>query len=193
MKCLRIGEIYHYLDADLSNSEKSRIEKHLETCSVCRTAVEDRRRLQEAASDLPDLTPPAHFVNQIMAAIFPLRVPFHRVLLAAAGGLTAVFVTLLCVFIWSGENLLSFIMNINQSTLDITREFIVTSAKLFKILTIFIRLIFQFSGFLLEKATEMANLAGTELQIGLVAVFLIITAAIIYRMRRRQLVGDRYE
>jgi hypothetical protein len=193
MRCLSVGEIHSYIDADMPSDELARIRSHLESCPRCRAAEADLRCLNSAATSLPPLTSPPNFVQQIMAAVFPLRVPFHRVLLAAAGGFSAIFLFLLGMFIVSGDNLLNFLMNINQSALNATQEIIVVTAKVIKLLSIFIKVLVQFSGFLLEKLTGMANLVRMEIQIALIATMISIMAALVIRKRRKHLIGNRYE
>lgn len=61
--CSRNADLSAYVDGELSNGERRRIEAHLASCGVCQGSLQDLRELKQAFQSLPlvavgfDLTP----------------------------------------------------------------------------------------------------------------------------------------
>ncbi|GEM_PF-2529031 len=75
MTCLSLASIYDYLEKELAPEKVQTIEAHLQSCSRCRQAVEDRRRLLEACHSLPDLSLPPNWAQSVMAKLSRLTPP----------------------------------------------------------------------------------------------------------------------
>jgi len=58
MSCLRLDQIYLYLEGQLPASEIKELEKHLASCLKCQEAVEERKVLLQASQTLPLLETP---------------------------------------------------------------------------------------------------------------------------------------
>jgi hypothetical protein len=56
--CWNAETLDDFVDGELPEDERRRVERHLETCETCRREVADRRRLARAVSELPrELSP----------------------------------------------------------------------------------------------------------------------------------------
>jgi len=82
MKCLDVGQIYLYLEHELSAAEAAAVENHCAGCSRCQRAMEERRALVAAAESLPQLEPPPNFSQKVMARIFAETVSMRSSFLA---------------------------------------------------------------------------------------------------------------
>ena len=90
MECLTIAQIYLFIENELASDEAHAIQKHLSQCEECRNAVEERRILNQAADTLPEFELPPNFTQQVMAQIFPNRIPLRVWIKVTAGGLSAI-------------------------------------------------------------------------------------------------------
>lgn len=61
MNCLRINQIYLYLEGELSPAENKSIEEHLSSCLICKKAVKERKLLLQASRSLPLWNTPPDF------------------------------------------------------------------------------------------------------------------------------------
>jgi predicted anti-sigma-YlaC factor YlaD len=98
MSCLKIKDIYAYLENELPPESQPKVEEHLKSCPVCRRLLEDRRAYLESISNLPDLELPPDFTDKVIAKLPELRSP-SRVWLALAGGIYVVFSLLVVILI----------------------------------------------------------------------------------------------
>lgn len=90
MNCPDITEIYAYLEQELSEEDRKRIEEHLENCPACRKLLADRRLYLQSLTGLPPLEPPPDFTDRVMAGLPPLKSP-ARFWLALTGGMYLLF------------------------------------------------------------------------------------------------------
>jgi predicted anti-sigma-YlaC factor YlaD len=96
MSCLKLSEIYDYLEKQLPEEESQLIEKHLKSCPRCRQVLRERQVLLTEINRLPRLEPPEEFTPQLMARL-PELSPKKTWLVFLAGGLYFLF-SLLVVF-----------------------------------------------------------------------------------------------
>lgn len=90
MNCPDLTEIYAYLEQEMSEEDRGRMEEHLENCPACQKLLADRRLYMQALADLPPLEPPPDFTDRVMAGLPPLKSP-ARLWLALTGGLYLLF------------------------------------------------------------------------------------------------------
>ncbi len=69
MSCYDAERINRYLEGELDIAAREEFERHLGLCPACRRAVDEWRRMTEAASSLPPLELPAGFSQRVMARI----------------------------------------------------------------------------------------------------------------------------
>lgn len=101
MNCLRINQIYLFLEKELSPSENKKIEEHLASCPKCKKAMEEREFLHQAAESLPLWQTPPDFTHQIMAAIFPEKISLRSWFTALAAGFSSTVLILSAYFLIS--------------------------------------------------------------------------------------------
>jgi anti-sigma factor RsiW len=135
MNCVRLDEIYRFLDGDLSPAEQNAVEGHLAVCARCREALEDRRILAEAADGLPSFLVPADFSRQVMEKIAARKVSLPAWLIILASG-TSVLAALAAVAFLSGRDALSLLSGINHSLWNGIKSAIVFSAKLVRLVSL---------------------------------------------------------
>lgn len=190
MTCLGIDRIYAYLDGELSTREQAELEAHIARCPACREAVEDRRRLQTAAREIPPLRVPPDFTAQVMLRLRLELVPLRDILIAASLGLAAMLVTMLSVFLWSGQSLFDFLVGLNHSALQSLQAFFVTCAKLFKTLILILRVLSRSFGSLLEALARSVSTLRPEVQAGIIMAVMIFCAGLFILIRKKSVIGD---
>ncbi len=191
MSCLSADDIYLYLEGGLPGPDASRIRTHLEQCAACRDALQERSALSEAADRIPRWTVPQDFARRVMERLFPQRLSLGRALLTASIGTTLIVTSLFLVFLFSGLNLLNFLISLNQSILNGLSDVAVFGARFIKMLTLVVRVFSQFTGFVWENLTRISGLPSTELQAVLVGMAVLFTASLYFGLRRLLPIGER--
>lgn len=70
MSCPRTRKrLNPYLEGDLSDAERARIRAHLEACSGCAAELDALRRTLKLLGELPDVEPPPHLAQRIIARL----------------------------------------------------------------------------------------------------------------------------
>lgn len=90
MNCPDLTEIYAYLEQELSQGDRERMEEHLENCPACRRLLADRRLYLQALTGLPLQEPPPDFTGRVMSGLPPLKSP-ARLWLVLTGALYLLF------------------------------------------------------------------------------------------------------
>lgn len=191
MNCLSADDIYLYIEGELSEIDVTRISQHLERCSACREALEDRQRLVQAAQSLSPWAVPQDFARLVLDRIFPARLSLGRAFLTAAAGTVVIVTSLLVVFLFSGLNLLNFLMSLNQSILNGIRDFAVLGAKTIKLLFLLVKVLAQFTNFIWESLARLSGLPSTELQAILVVTAALFTVTLYFGIKRLIPVGEK--
>lgn len=190
MKCLDVGQIYLYLEHELSADEAAVVEHHCADCSRCQAALAERRALVAAAESLPQLEPPPNFSQKVMARIFTETVSLRNSLLALSAGLSAVVAVLFIVFLQSGQNLVNFLIGINRSTVNFAKDVIVVGAKAIKLLTILGKAFTQILEFIFKGLSRFTNILSLEMQIIMVSFTLVFSLIFYIRLRKKFLIGE---
>jgi predicted anti-sigma-YlaC factor YlaD len=191
MNCLHINQIYLYLEGELSLSETRSIKNHLSSCEKCRMAVEERRLLLEASQDLPSWEIPQDFTRRILEQIFPKKITFREWAITGAIGLSSAALAFLAVYLISGQNLASLFINLNQTAINLFRNMIVFLVKAAKLISIGFQVIQKIGSLIIKGLTDLTSVLGPELQIGLIVLFLVITALLFYGAKRKFLFGEK--
>lgn len=176
MDCLKIKDIYAYLENEMPAELRTKVEDHLKSCPDCQRLLEDRKAYLEDLSSLPDLEVPEDFTEKLMNNLPDLKSP-APIWLALAGGLYFLF-SLMVVIVVTGtkSSLLAIFLQIFKNIFHIATslsQFIFKMFQLalglFKAIQVFLGVIGGFlKDFLPENAVSLMALA--------VAIFSSLTA-----------------
>ena len=191
MGCLTIKQIYLFIDKELSSDETRKIQKHLSTCPKCRNMVNERDILVQAADSLPQFELPSNFTEQVMANIFPSRIPLRVWIRATAGGLSAMIFAFFLFYIFSGKNLADLFISINKFLLPALRTLSTGVVKAFKLIWYLIKIIAQFFDFALKGFGKLTTILSPEAQIGIVTLTLIASTIIFLTVRKKIMFGEK--
>jgi anti-sigma factor RsiW len=191
MNCLSISEIYRYLEGDLSETRAAQVEHHLADCTACRQVLEERRHMLQACRRLPLWQAPPDFARQVLDRLFPQRLSLGRAFVTAVSGTGVIVTALFLMFLFSGQNLLSLLMSLNQSILNGLRDLAVYGAKFIKMVSLLTKVVGQFSQFIWESLARLSGLPGTEMQVALVVMGVLFTASLIFGVKRLFPIGEK--
>lgn len=191
MRCLRLDEIYLYLEEELSSSETKKTEDHLASCPKCQKAVEKRKILLQASKSLPLWETPPDFTRRVMERIFPERVSLRKWLTATGAGFLSIILSLLVFFLLSGQNLANLLISLGHTFLDFVRALSVFSAKFLKVATLLVRIITRFARILVEGFAHLTAIISPEVQIFLMIFTLILSLSLFFGVRRKLMTGEK--
>jgi len=191
MKCLSIGQVYLYIEKELSAPENKKIEEHLRTCPKCRKALEERRLLLQAAESLPLWQIPPDFTQQVMTQIFPVKVPLSAWLKAASAGFISIIIVLFIYIMATGQNFSGLLINLNHTLWNLVKNFSLIFVKLFKLASIFVKMLQQFIGFLIKCFTWLTTIISPQVQIIIITVTIIFIVSSIFGIKRKLLIGEK--
>lgn len=191
MSCLQIEQIYLYLEGELPEAEVGPVQAHLDQCADCREAFEERKSLLAAFHSLPDISIPSDFSFQVMNRLAPQRLPFGKSLAMAAMGAFTIILALLLVFIYSGQSMVNFLVTLNQSIFSGIQNLTVAGVKAFKLISLFIRVVYQFFGFLGDIFSQFTQILSPEFQISLILASVVFSALAYYGIRRKFMLGEK--
>lgn len=185
MNCLNAEHIERYLEGDLSPAEREELERHLGACPACRRAVEDERRLTEAARSLAPLTLPAGFSARVMALI-PERTRvsvFGWLALGATAGVSLLAVVV-GALVLSGHSLTDLVMGFEGFLVSTFKN----GAMLFGQATAFVGLclsvVRHFLVAMWEGLSGIGSVVPLPVCVAVLAVLLLIVASSICAVRR---------
>lgn len=191
MKCLSIGQVYLYIEKELSAPENKKIEEHLRTCPKCRKALEERRLLLQAAEGLPLWQIPPDFTQRVMTQIFPVKVPLSAWLKAASAGFISIIIVLFIYIMATGQNFSGLLINLNHTLWNLVKNFSLIFVKLFKLASIFVKMLQQFIGFLIKCFTWLTTIISPQVQIIIITVTIIFIVSSIFGIKRKLLIGEK--
>jgi hypothetical protein len=191
MKCLSIEQIYLYIEKELSLSESKKIEKHLATCRKCKSALEERRSLLQASANLPLWQTPPGFTQQVMARIFPIRVPLSSWLTAAYAGLGSISLAIFILFLVTGQNFSTLLTGLNHTLLNFIKNLSPFFVKLFKVASLFVRALQQFFEYIIKAFASLTTIISPQVQIIIITIAIVLIAFSIYGIKRKILIGER--
>jgi anti-sigma factor RsiW len=190
MSCLKISDIYAYLEGDLAPEQRGQVEEHLSGCPRCRSAVEERRFLGEAFSSLTPLPMPADFTERVMATVAPsgrLLPAWLTILLSGSAVASLLFV----LFLGSGKNLLSLLKSINNSLWGYAKSAAVFAAKTAALISTLGRALRQVAGTFVNTLFELASAVGPAAQAVILVAGCVLLAALAYLLSKKFHPGER--
>lgn len=190
MSCLKIDEIYAYIDDELGARQRQDIKEHLGVCAKCREAVEKRRLIGEAASCLAPLEVPSDFAQQVMARIASKSFALPVWLTAAVIGLSSLGLICLVLVASGGRNALTLLSYVHHSFWAAVKNMMVLTAKLMTALSLVGKAVGPLGRSALKGFSLLTTLISPELQILIITSTLITLTALFYALRKKILLGE---
>jgi anti-sigma factor RsiW len=191
MSCLKIADIYAYLEEDLSAAQREEIERHLSVCPRCREAVEERKVLAEAASSLPDVETPADFTERVMAKIAPAKRHFPAWLAALGAGVSSLALFLVLAAVYRGESLLTLFARLNHSFWGYVKTPVVFLAKALTILALAGKVLSSLAQPVFKGLALLTTLIGPGTQIFIITLSVILFIALFCILRKKHMLGEK--
>ncbi|MFO7865708.1 MAG: zf-HC2 domain-containing protein [Candidatus Aminicenantes bacterium] len=189
MRCLKIHQIHEYLENQMPAPQKEECEAHLQVCARCRRLFEDRRRFHAASYTLPELKLPENFALQVMAKIKSGESFSAKWFWLSIGSAILVF------FLLTGMTLVRFgplesWIRLMQSFAGMFQQGALTLMKGLKVIMAFFQAAAGFINLILEKLGSLASLVPPETPFLVIAVFILMTAALILGRSRKSSLGE---
>ncbi|MBN2244310.1 MAG: zf-HC2 domain-containing protein [Candidatus Aminicenantes bacterium] len=184
MNCLTIEEIYKYIENELNDQEREKVEKHISTCPRCLKAVEERKLITRAAQSLPDLKLPDDFSQAILNQIFPPKISLKGWLAAFTGGIASSAIAFAFLLLISGYDLAAALINIYREFIDIFRNISILAVKFVKTMTVLLKVMLKFADYGIKGIVGAANLLNTQTQLFLIFITIAISLLLLIKMRR---------
>jgi predicted anti-sigma-YlaC factor YlaD len=191
MNCLRIDQVYLFLEGELSSEENRSIKDHISSCEKCRKAVEERKLLIEASQSLPAWEIPQDFTQRVLAYIFPKKITLRDWIVTASIGLSSAVLAFFVVYLISGHNLADVFINLNRTVLSLFQNIVVVLAKTAKLISVGIQVILKIVSLILTGFASLTTIVSPELQIGLIALTAIFTALFLFGAKKKLLAGEK--
>ena len=191
MRCLSIEQIYLYIEKELSLSENKEIEEHLAACQKCKKALEERKPLLQASEGLPLWQTPPDFTQQVMARIFPPRVPISAWLTAAYAGFGSIILAIFSLFLVTSQNFSGFLTSLNHGLWNFVRNISPVFVKLFKVASLFVKVLQQFFEYIIKAFASLTTIINPRIQIIIITIAIIFIAFSIYGIKRKILIGEK--
>lgn len=191
MSCLKIADIYAYLEEELPAGQREKIERHLSDCPRCREAVEERKLLAEAASALPDLDIPADFTERVMAKIAPVRRRLPVWLIAFAAGFSSLTLLSILAVISEGRNLLTLWTSLSHSLWGYAKNAVVLMAKLITVLSAAGKVLSSLFHPIYKGFSLLTSLISPAAQIFIMTLTLVLFITLFYFLRKKFMLGEK--
>jgi len=191
MKCLDIDQIYLYLEGELSPEKTGSVQTHIARCQKCSQAVQERSFLLDASESLPLMEIPADFAQQTMEMIRPEKDTIWSLFFAAAIGFSSIVLTMFMYLLISGQNPASFFIRLSHTFLSSFKTLSVWLAKSVNLISIAFKVVWQIGSFLLSGISRLIQIMGTEFQIGLVILALILYISLYFGIQKNILTRER--
>jgi len=196
MNCLSLERLYACLEGELSSAESRDIEGHLAACPPCRNAFEERKRMLQAIETLPGFEVPPEFSKGIIDRI-PLpakaKVSFVRWLAAGVAGFLALVAVLSVIALATGQNFSQFFIRFNRGLWSYVQEGALVLAKFAKLVFLFLKVVGQILGELLEALGVFGSLIGPDAQVIFICTSFLLILAGGFLWRRKFLVEKNHE
>ncbi len=191
MSCLRIDQIYLYLEGELSFEETQSAREHISSCTKCKRAVDERELLVKASKSLPPLEIPPDFTQRVLNQIFPPITSLREWLMTAAIGISSAVLAFFAFYVLSGQNLTHLFISLNRMALNFLRNFIVVLAKAVKLISLIIKVLFKVGSMLVNGMVSLTTLLSPEIQIILILLTIILSALLLYGAKRKFSAGEK--
>ena len=197
MNCLSLERLYAYLEGEISSAESRDIVGHLAACPICRDAVEEQRRMLQAIETLQGFEVPPDFAKGVMdrISVAPARakVSFVRWLAAGVAGFLAFVAVLSVIALVTGQNFFQFFIRFNRGFWSYVQEGALVLAKFAKLVFLFLKVVQQFLGEILEGLGVFASLISSEAQVIFICASFLLILAGGFLWRRKFLVEKNHE
>ncbi len=189
MSCLKIRDIYDYIEGSLAPERNEELGRHLSSCPRCRRAAEDERLIARAASSLPPLAVPDDFTDRVMARIDPLKIrqPAWLIILASAATWLAVASVLLMA---SGRSGLELISGASHSLWGYVKTGAVFTAKAATLLTLAVKTLRPLLEAAYKGLSMLTSLLHPAIQAMILVLALGIAVSLFFGMRKKLSLGD---
>ncbi|UCE42217.1 MAG: zf-HC2 domain-containing protein [Candidatus Aminicenantes bacterium] len=191
MNCLRIDQVYLFLEGELSPKENRSIEGHISSCEKCHKAVEERKLLVEASQSLPVWEIPQGFTQNVLAQIFQKRIALRDWIITASIGLSSAVLAFFVVHLLSGQNLADLFINLNRTVLSLFQNIVVVLFKAVKLISVGIQVILKIVSLIIKGFASITTILSLELQIGLIVLTIVFTALLLFGAKRKLLAGEK--
>jgi hypothetical protein len=191
MKCLRIDQVYLFLEGELSPMEHRSIQDHISSCEKCHKAVEERRILVHASQSLPVWETPQDFAQRILARVFPKKIALRDWVITASIGLSSALLAFFVIHLLSGQNFADLFVNLNRTALSLFKNIVVVLVKAAKLISVGIQVLIKIVSLILKGFTSLTTILSPELQIGLIILTVILTALLLFGAKRKLLAGEK--
>jgi anti-sigma factor RsiW len=191
MSCLKVAEVYAYLEDDLLPEQRADIEKHLELCPKCSQAVEERRYLAEVASSLPALEVPDELARRIMAKISSRPPSLPVWLTAFIVGLSSLGLLCLLLILSGGKSAFAILAGFNHSILIYLKNSTVWLAKAMALLASAGKLIQTLALALFKGISLLTTLISPGIQALVLTMTLAILISLYLALKKKLLPGEK--
>ena len=191
MSCLRIDQIYLFLEGELSSEEYRSVKDHLSACEKCRRAVQERKLLLEASESLPLWKTPRDFTQRVLDSIFPQKITLRDWIVTASVGLSTAVLAFFVVYLVSGQNLADLFVHLNQSVLSLFQNIVVVLVKAAKLISIGVQVIFKIASLILKGLASFSTLLSPHFLFGITALAVILTVLVLFSAKRKLFVGEK--
>jgi anti-sigma factor RsiW len=189
MTCLKINDLYDYLEDGLSPERTKDIKEHLRSCRRCRRAVEERKLIAEAASALPAFEVPEDFPERVMARLPQLKTRSSSWLIALVSVSSLLTLTSV-VLIASGRSALEFLASASQTFWESAKTVAVLTAKLAALVSLTGRTFRSLFEAGIKGLSVVASLVHPGLQIFIFVLALGVLASLFFGVRKKLSIGD---
>lgn len=191
MNCLKVAEIYAYLENDLPPETRADIDEHLKLCLKCRQEVEERRYLTEAASSLPALDLPDDLARRVMAKISSPAPSLPVWLSAFIVGLSSLGLVSLLLILSGGKSAFAILAGFNHSILVYLKNSTVWLAKAMTLLTSVGKVIQTLALALLKGISLLTTLASPGVQALALTMTLVAFISLYLAFKKKLLPGEK--
>lgn len=191
MNCLRVDQIYLYLEGELSPKENRSIKAHISSCEKCKKAVKERELLVQASQSLPAWEVPPDLAQRVLANILPKRIALRDWVVTAALSLSSAVLAFFLVYLVSGQTLADLFINLNRTALNLFQNIVVLSVRAAKVISVGVQIILKIVSLIIKGLGSLTTILGPELQIGLILLTVVITALLFFGVKRKLLAGEK--
>jgi len=189
MSCLKINDLYDYLERGLSPERMNEVKEHLLSCRRCRRAAEERQFIAEAASTLLPFEVPEDFPERVMSRISRPKAKGSGWLIGLVSG-SSLLTLISVVLIASGRTALEFFTGASQTFWESAKNAAVLTAKLAALLSLIgrtLRSLLEASG---KSLSVLTSFLHPGVQIFILVLALGILASLFYGLRKKLSIGD---
>jgi anti-sigma factor RsiW len=186
----RAADLYLYLEDGLNPYEARKIEEHVEACTRCREALEERRILHEAFTTLPPFEVPEGFARSVLAAL-PEPEPARGGWKALLAGLSALTLALLGFHFFTGHGLSDLLVSLNRFAGSCAAVCLPAAVKLLKIAGLLLKVGADLAGLAVDGAGAMARSLGPQGLAAAAGLAGLLAALAWFGARRYHSAGER--